>query len=223
MRKTLLPTLILLGVQLAKAELTSEKSLDIDYTIDAHLNEYAFSIEKITEYTKTEITEFWKNKTNGDLCTSLFGKIVEHYSEVKATIHEINGWVEEYNTKCSDKCLPGFVRCEGDYSGKCIAECDCCAYNYLKCCQGTDNHPASSYNYATGEGESLHCYDWCCPEDHTYCQGDCVPDTVGFPYGYGPSAPEYDPYEPVQYPKVCCEGQGCCDAGETYITHLTTD
>lgn len=57
------------------------------HEIDDHLNEYAFSFDKITEYTKNEITEFWKNKTYGEECTSLFIKIVEHYENVVSTVH----------------------------------------------------------------------------------------------------------------------------------------
>jgi hypothetical protein len=55
--------------------------------VDDHLDEYAFSIGKITQYKKSEITEFWKNKTYGEECTSLFVKIVEHYEKVVSTVH----------------------------------------------------------------------------------------------------------------------------------------
>ena len=91
--------------------------------------EYAFSFEKITEYTIEEITEYWKNRTDGEYCTELFGKIVDNYQDVQGLVNEINGWVETYNKDCSDKCLPGHVKCKGDGSDNCILEKDCCDYH----------------------------------------------------------------------------------------------
>jgi len=145
-------------------------------------------LEQISDFTKTEITEFWENKVNGALCTDLFHKIIDNYDIVVDAIQNITDWVDKYNRECSDKCLPGYVKCEGDYTKKCVKECDCCAQHNLYCCKSSDNHPYSDYNYATGDGEVLRCYDWCCEEDATYCGGDCVPDHVGMPYGYGPSS-----------------------------------
>ena len=87
------------------------------------------------------------------------------YEEIKYLKEHIDEKIDEYNENCIDKCFPGYVRCEGDYSQKCIKECDCCASHYLSCCPDSKNHPTSEHNYATGEGEVLYCYDWCCEED----------------------------------------------------------
>ncbi len=220
MRKTILPSLILLGAQQAMGALTEERSLNtaqhIDPEIDKHLNEYVFNFDYITEYTKTEIEEFWENKEKGPECVTLFKNIYDKYIEVKGIAQDIEDWIDQYNEQCSDKCLPGYVRCLGSYNNKCIKECDCCSQHSLYCCAGTANHPANSYNYAVGDGEYLECYDWCCPEDHTMCQDQCYPDS-GLPKGYGPYDDSYGP----PYPKTCCDGQDCCDAYETYIYHLT--
>ena len=56
--------------------------------------------------------------------------------------------VSEYNEKCSDKCLPGYVKCENDYSNRCVLYEECCEYNYKKYCPETRNHPDDYHNYA---------------------------------------------------------------------------
>ena len=89
----------------------SSNLAQIDPTIDSHLNEYAFSITSISEFSKTEIREFWVNKENGEYCTNLFNNIVDGYANVEGIIEDINSWIDDYNEKCSDKCLPGYVRC----------------------------------------------------------------------------------------------------------------
>ena len=214
MRKTVLPTLLLLGVQQATASLSKERSLNLaeqsSAEIEAHLNEMFYDIIHISDYTVNEITTFWENKENGQYCTDLFNTIITKYNDLVLAAEEIDNKIDEYNTNCHDKCLPGYVKCEGDYSNKCIKECDCCASHSLYCCSDSSNHPPSTYNYATGDGEVLYCYDWCCQEDETRCNGQCVPDEAGMPAGYGPATS-------ADGPKVCCEGQDCCDAGETYI------
>ena len=153
----------------------------------------------------------------------MFKNIVDGYAEVKGKVTDINDWIDEYNTKCSDKCMPGYVKCAGNNENKCIAACECCSNNDKYCCEGTDNHPYSDINYATGEGEVLYCYDWCCGEDTTRCNENCIPDASGLPYGFGPSTVGEDASgNPVLYPKVCCNGQECCEDGESFIDHLTT-
>ena len=211
MRKTVLPTLLLLGLQQATANKASEGSLSKVKNVDDHLNEQFYNIQTITDYDITEITDFWVNKVNGEYCTNLFKSIIEKYNLLDEAIDEINGLVDDYNQNCNDKCLPGYVKCEGDYSNKCVLECDCCQQHSKYCCKDSSNHPVDTYNYATGDGEVLYCYDWCCTEDSTYCNGECIPDAAGMPYGYGASSGGYGE------PKVCCEGQDCCDAGQTYI------
>lgn len=114
----------------------------------------------------------------------LFSQIVDEYKYVEEALNQIDSLVDEYNKNCADKCLPGYVRCYGDDSGKCILECDCCTLNSLSCCD-SDNHPANTFNYATGDKEVLNCYDWCCPDDNTYCDGNCYKDSLPLPYGHG--------------------------------------
>ena len=87
MQKTLSLATILL---LSSHTLAAEQDIN-DYGLteghnaglpDEHIFESYYHFEKITEFTKEEITEFWKNKTNGEYCTSLFGKIVDKYQEL---------------------------------------------------------------------------------------------------------------------------------------------
>ena len=85
-------------------------------------------------------------------------------------VHDIEGYMDEYNSNCSDKCLPGYVKCESDY-------------HYLEHCD-SDNHPENYHNYATGEGEDLQCYEWCCKEFETFCHGNCIDDDIPLGYSY---------------------------------------
>ena len=71
--------------------------------------------------------------------------------EVRPSLNQIDDLIEEYNTNCADKCLPGYVRCQGEPQDKCILECDCCETFHLTCCD-SNNHPDNDYNYAKGEG-----------------------------------------------------------------------
>ena len=215
MRKTVLPITLLLGLSQASANKVQEGSLSKVRDVDAHLNEQFYNLQKITDYDKQEITDFWINKVNGQECTNLFNQIIEKYNLLDEAIDEINDLVDDYNQNCNDKCLPGFVKCGGDASNKCIPECECCSNHNKYCCKDSSNHPVDTTNYATGDGEVLYCYDWCCSEDATYCGGECIPDAAGMPVGYGGSSGS-------DGPKVCCEGQDCCDDGQTYLEHLTT-
>ena len=133
-------------------------------SVENHFDEnYSFVFKKVTNYTKEEITEFWKNKTNGVYCTNLFIEIYNKYDSISTTVDTIKAKIDEYNQKCSLKCMPGYVICENDKSGKCVTEDSCCKLNNKVTCN-TANHPIDSHNYATSNGDTLYCYDWCCPE-----------------------------------------------------------
>lgn len=88
MRKILLPTLLLLGVKSINAgtpvvnrrNLAEIKTgLNVKETPD-ELSTWSYHFEEITEFSAAEITEFWKNRTNGVHCTDIFTQILEKFS-----------------------------------------------------------------------------------------------------------------------------------------------
>ena len=85
-------------------------------SVEDHLIEQSFTIKQITDYEIKDIEEFWENKENGHYCVSLFKEIVDMYEEIKYLKEHIDEKIDEYNENCIDKCFPGYVRCEGDYS-----------------------------------------------------------------------------------------------------------
>ena len=213
----------------AAADGTSAESKPPTYNdpVEDHFDEnYSFKFKKVTSYTKDEITSFWINKTNGEYCTQLFVEIYDKFNSLDETVKEIEASIDEYNQKCKDKCIPGYVVCEGDKSDKCIKEEDCCELHNKYTCEGTKNHPFDYHNWATGQGQTLYCYDWCCDETQVRCEDKCIPDgSLPFGYGHDDHHTYYDDHHnPIQsdYPKLCCKGQDCCDdKDDTYVPHLT--
>ena len=104
--------------------------------------------------------------------------------------------------------MPGYVKCEGDKEDRCIDEDDCCKKHYKVTCD-TQNHPWDFHNYATGYGEVLRCYDWCCKNTEVYCEKKCLPyDGLGWGYGHDDNNDYKDEYGKPQhssYPHLCCK------------------
>lgn len=133
MRKLLLPTLVLLGQKAYAqdydydAETPEEPSYGHAGHVEEHFDEeYDFHFKKVTEYTKSEMKTYWEHRENGEYCSDLFAEIYDMYSSLGKTVRDIKLKIKEYNEYCSDKCIPGYVKCAGSAYDTCVPECECC-------------------------------------------------------------------------------------------------
>lgn len=168
-----------------------------------------YNVLVIDATSETEILDFWTNSgsTVAAQCLDIFTRIVENLKIIHETIEATDTLIEEYNTICNEKCLNGFINCDG----VCKTNEECCLDNTLVACD-TNNHDYPATPVANSP-EAV-CYNWCCEEDEYHCQGQCISENI--PVDGGEITFGTEPNGDGTFPKECCFGDDCCTAPATW-------
>lgn len=124
MIKTTLAIALLLG-----ANALQSRTRVMDHDGEAYLgNQTTYTSITVTVEELEEVKKFWENRELEELCVRLYTEYYNKATLITQLEIEADAILEEYNHKCHEHCLDGYINCplpDYDYE-PCMTHDDCC-------------------------------------------------------------------------------------------------